>query len=991
MIDLFEHNRIAYESAIAMLLETGKAAIVHPTGTGKSFIGFKLCEEYPDKKLCWLSPSEYIFKTQLENLKATSNGYEPKNISFFTYAKLMNLSKEELEDIAPDFIILDEFHRCGAEFWGQGVQNLLNQYPDVPILGLSATAVRYLDNQRDMSDELFDGNIASEMTLGEAIVRGILNPPKYVLSVFSYQKDLEQYQKRVSNAPSRIVRDTAERYLEALRRTLEKADGLDVIFHKHIEDRSGKYIVFCASREHMEEMISHIPEWFGRVDTSPNVYIAYSNDAQTSKAFADFKADTSEHLKLLFCIDMLNEGIHVDDVSGVILFRPTVSPIVYKQQIGRAMSASKKSNAVIFDIVNNISNLYSIGSIQEEIGEAVEYFRMNGEGEEIVNETFTVIDEVRDCIRLFDELENVLVASWDYMYLEAKQYYEENGDLLVPSKYVTPSGYHLGWWLVSQRGIYNGSSEGSLTNEQIEKLNSIGMCWLVAHERMWEEQYANAKAHFDATGQLLPPYSSESLKRWIIHQRSKYHSGSLDKSRIARLDAIGMMWDLDEEWERMFKLAERYYHDNGSLDIPINYVAENGEKLGVWYRGRVKEFRSGKMSEERKARLFAIGFNREPIYARNWMRYYAEAEKYSAEHGDLNVNANYVTDAGLNLGIWISSQRYSYGLGKLPKKRIELLEAIGMDWQRFDGKWMLGFSHFEEYIQAFGNTDIVSTYVSPDGFRLGQWVFAQRNRKMLGKLSEDKIARLESLGFVWSVTDAAWENAFEALAEYKEKHNSFNIPPDYTTSQGAKLKLWVQNQRTKFRKGKLSERQIEQLNSIGFVWTMQKDNWEAMLECAKRYYEAYGNLNVPKDYISDSGINLNSWIASQRKSIRDGKLSQEKADKLYEIGFVLDPSDTAWNIGYSYAKAFYEEHGNLEVPHSYQTDDGFVLGSWLSAQRKVYSKGDLYQDRKKKLDKLKMNWSKEKKDGTNAKATASYSSYGTGSRSPMSASPKVNL
>ena len=89
-----------------------------------------------------------------------------------------------ISEIKPDYIILDEFHRCGAEFWGMGVDNLLNMYSDVPIVGFSATAIRYLDNARDMSDELFDGNVASEITLGEAIVRGILNPPKYVLSVF---------------------------------------------------------------------------------------------------------------------------------------------------------------------------------------------------------------------------------------------------------------------------------------------------------------------------------------------------------------------------------------------------------------------------------------------------------------------------------------------------------------------------------------------------------------------------------------------------------------------------------------------------------------------------------------------------------------------------------------------------------------------------------------------------------------------------------------
>ncbi len=175
-ITLFNHNEKAYRAALNMLKETGKTAVIHPTGTGKSFIGFKLCEDHPDKSICWLSPSIYIYRTQLENLKKAADGWEPENVKFFTYARLMNLSEVEIAEISPDYFVLDEFHRCGAEQWGSGVQKLLRAYPEVPVLGLSATAIRYLDNQRNMADELFDGNIASEITLGEAIVRGILNP-----------------------------------------------------------------------------------------------------------------------------------------------------------------------------------------------------------------------------------------------------------------------------------------------------------------------------------------------------------------------------------------------------------------------------------------------------------------------------------------------------------------------------------------------------------------------------------------------------------------------------------------------------------------------------------------------------------------------------------------------------------------------------------------------------------------------------------------------
>lgn len=177
---LFEHNLKAYRAVVSMLLGTGRAAVVHPTGTGKSFIAFQLCADNPDKTVCWLSPSSYIFRTQQEKW-SKAGGIEKGNIKFFTYARLMRMKEEESRKIKPQYIVLDEFHRCGAARWGEGVKALMQMYPQAKVLGLSATNIRYLDNRRDMAWELFGGNIASELTLGAAVALGILPAPKYVL------------------------------------------------------------------------------------------------------------------------------------------------------------------------------------------------------------------------------------------------------------------------------------------------------------------------------------------------------------------------------------------------------------------------------------------------------------------------------------------------------------------------------------------------------------------------------------------------------------------------------------------------------------------------------------------------------------------------------------------------------------------------------------------------------------------------------------------
>ena len=160
--------------------------------------------------------------------------------------------------------------------------------------------------------------------------------------------------------------------------------------------------------------------------------------------FEAFKADTSGHLKLLYFIDMLNEGIHVDGVDGVILLRPTVSPTIYKQQIGRALASGGKKVPVIFDIVMNIENLCSIGAMEEELHKAVFALRTNGRAGEVVTEHFRVIDEIPDCRKLFAQLNEMLSVSWDAMYKMAEEYYKVHGNLEIPAKYATPDGYSLG-------------------------------------------------------------------------------------------------------------------------------------------------------------------------------------------------------------------------------------------------------------------------------------------------------------------------------------------------------------------------------------------------------------------------------------------------------------------------------------------------------------------------------------------------------------------
>ena len=831
-ISLYEHNQAAYNAAVQMLSEHKKAAVIHPTGTGKSFIAFKLCEENYKEKICWLSPSEYIFKTQLENIKKTAPEFKTDNITFITYAKLMNMNDDEVSRLKPSYIILDEFHRCGAYEWGKGVECLLKKYSKAAILGLSATAIRYLDNQRNMADELFDGNIASEMTLGEAIVRGILAKPTYIVSMYSYQKELERYESKIKHKKYSSVCNNAEKYLEKLRRTLEMADGVKEILTKHIKEKNGKYIVFCASVEHLKEMIALAPEWFDGIDKEPHIYKTFADDTEASRDFIEFKADNSEHLKLLYCVDMLNEGIHVEGVSGVILLRPTISPIVYKQQIGRALSASGKKEPIIFDIVNNFENLYSISAVEEEMNVAMTYYRSSGQDRLIINDRFEVIDEIRNCKDIFGQLEETLSTPWDVMYLYAKRYFENNGDLEVPRRYKTEEGYALGNWITTQRKVYNGTIYGELGKERIKKLDDIGMRWEYSNKVSWDKFYTEAKAYFEKNGDLnininyLTPTGYPLGKR--IHQIRSYRKSGIKNSfiteeRIVKLDQLGMIWSTsDYIWEKNYEAALGFYKKNGHLDIPLDFIAENGVKAGVWIRN-IRNLRMRKspyftLTETQIKMLDEIDMLWSSKYARLWERGFCEAKKYYGEYGDLDVPATYISKSGFKLGGWISHQREKSK--NMEPERREYLDSIGMLWEK-DDPWEVRFAFAKRFFEENGHLDIPQSY-KPSGIWMGKWINEQKqtyygNRK--GKeLTVEQISRLESIGMDWrNLTERIWDENYIKAKTFYETNGHLNIPTNMLN-----LYRWLKKQKERVLLGEMSKEKEKLLFEIGMVLEEKK-------------------------------------------------------------------------------------------------------------------------------------------------------------------------
>jgi hypothetical protein len=185
--------------------------------------------------------------------------------------------------------------------------------------------------------------------------------------------------------------------------------------------------------------------------------------------------------------------------------------------------------------------------------------------------------------------------------------------------------------------------------------------------------------------------------------------------------------------------------------------------------------------------------------------------------------------------------------------------------------------------------------------RLGGWVNLQRveyQKKRQGKktsqMTEDRIKKLNKLGFVWDMYEAAWTERYEELVKYKGKYGDCIVPRQY--KEYPKLGEWVKNQKKEYRKKsrRMTESRIADLGALGFVWEGQRHFCRDVYEAAwtERYEELvlykgkHGDCIVPRLY--KEYPKLGEWVSTQRKLYR-GKsppeINRVRFDKLEALGF----------------------------------------------------------------------------------------------------------
>lgn len=422
IVELLEHNEIGYEKLIKCLNDNNIATINHATGTGKSFILLKFMVEHSNKKIMFMAPT-YPIIDQIINEHPKELGIEKNqllHIESLIYPNLLKIKNIEEFVKKYDVFILDEYHRCGAKQWGRIINEIKRlikeKYPEKIIIGTTATEIRYLDDEKNMKDLLFDGVEASRLTLEEAILKGILPVPHYISCDLNSFDKVESIKKRIKNfiieeKEKEIILEEIENIEKELRKSIFENEDI-----KKYLKANGKYLVFSSTKENIGKDRKHIERLFHEYNEHCNIkeYVIHSGiekekNAQTLDEFRKAKKNNEAHI--LYSIKILSEGVHVKGIDAEFQCARTTSPILYFQLIGRLLSYSqRKEKVVIFDLVNNLQNHRAIYELYSRlVKRAKELSETNPENkekyEEIINK-LKIVDKSSEIYKKIDELNN---------------------------------------------------------------------------------------------------------------------------------------------------------------------------------------------------------------------------------------------------------------------------------------------------------------------------------------------------------------------------------------------------------------------------------------------------------------------------------------------------------------------------------------------------------------------------------------------------------
>lgn len=644
-IELFPHNEAAYRAIETGFSKHRIGTVVQATGTGKSFLIARYITSHANDRILVIAPNTTI----LDEIRRAIGS----NLSYIIYKTFQALvhSRESGASIRVDHILIDEFHHFGAEVWGQAVRDVIEQNPEARVLGTSATPIRP-EGMIDTVDVYFEGNLFYELSLPKAWYYKILPVPVLIQSVYGLNGQLEKLQQALNRLDCTDKRrKEIQRKLDAARVDFTVTLGAPQLVKQFLPVSVRKLLVFCRDKEDLQQMLPEVMGWLKEAGLDAVSFEVHNGkrEAENNRTLKAFRSET-RRLHVLFSINMLMEGLHVEGVDAALFLRRTESYVVTLQQLGRCLKAGSNRKPVILDFVNNLSgkSVYDVMArdmermsvVRSPKGfEGVSHFEVTGFFSDIQKRVSEILAELEP---------------WQIMYDRLLEYRVTEKDR--PS--VTEG--KLGLWCHTQR---MSRKRGALLDERIQKLEAIDFEWEQQDSR-WMRTFEEVKAFYAEKG-TWPKRGESALSVWCNTQRQARRNGKLTKERIRKLEGLDFLWkqDLDSDWRDN-------YNELKTFQVKHKRFPKASEgSLGAWCCTQRKSRKQEQLSDDRIQKLDAIGFIWSPDEV--WEKNYEQLILFHTK------KFRWPTSREGTLGSWCFVQRKAYKKGQLSDERIRKLEAIG--------------------------------------------------------------------------------------------------------------------------------------------------------------------------------------------------------------------------------------------------------------------------------------------------------------------------
>jgi superfamily II DNA or RNA helicase len=467
--------------------------------------------------------------------------------------------------------------------------------------------------------------------------------------------------------------------------------------------------------------------------------------------------------------------------------------------------------------------------------------------------------------------------AWEVGFLKLEEFLTLNGHCRVPKGYKCNDGYLLFSWVRRQRNWRN-----KMTPQRKSRLDALGFVWEALPDR-WDvglkklSEFVRENGHCRVDPEFKCP-DGFRLGGWVARQRGDRNELPIDRRKD--LEAMGFLWDLnDEDWESGFQHLMQYQTENGNSLVPSTFKSADGYRLGSWVN--TQRTTGPSMSPDRKGRLDSLGFVWD-VLSHRWEEGYRHLRNFVDATGHCLVPAQFCSSDQFQLGRWVSRQRGE--VDKIADERKARLDALGFVWDVLVSDWEQGYQHLSEFRKETGHTLVPAKHRCKDGFNLGGWVVSLRSKQE--KVSLDRKARLNALGFVWDVLSTKWEEGFARLKEFHLANGHCRVPHEFKSSDGYGLGYWVLSQRQ--CEGAMPPDRKSRLDAIGFVWDPTSEKWEVGYRHLADYVARFGNAEVPTKYRTETGYSLGQWVANQRADRNSSFI--ERKQRLDALGFV-------WQVG----------------------------------------------------------------------------------------------